>query len=152
MASLDPQWAGRRTRRIMTDDDAFDQVETDRDPPKEAVRSSRSRGWSGHRKLATYLSRQARQLVVRGGSSSGSRDPHRALSMHVPAHQDLEGVVTRKGTRSWTASRHVTDKQLRLVSRSTTFGSPGPWPDRRGVLGAAVASPEAASRASTPAS
>ena len=62
MASLDPQWAGGRPRRITTDDEAFI-VETARTRPRKLGRPFTR--WS-IRKLAAYLADNPTRVVVIG--------------------------------------------------------------------------------------
>jgi transposase len=86
MASLDPQWAGGRPRRITTDDEAF-VVKTARQRPETLGRPFTR--WS-IRKLVGYLADNDQRIVEHRPGTAPS-DPG-CPQHHVPAAQNLEGI------------------------------------------------------------
>ena len=116
MASLDPQWAGGRGRRITTDDDAFI-VETARTRPKKLAQPFTR--WSV-RKLAAYLADNPTRVV-----RVGRQRLHEILT---------ESGITFGRTKTWKESNdpdrdakldrieHVTDKAPDRVFAFDEFG------------------------------
>ena len=116
MASLDPQWAGGRPRRITTDDDAFI-VETARTRPKKLAQPFTR--WSV-RKLAAYLADNPTRVV-----RVGRQRLHEILT---------ESGITFGRTKTWKESNdpdrdakldrieHVIDKAPDRVFAFDEFG------------------------------
>ena len=116
MASLDPQWAGGRGRRITTDDDAFI-VETARTRPKKLAQPFTR--WSVG-KLAAYLADNPTRVV-----RVGRQRLHEILT---------ESGITFGRTRTWAESNdpdrdakldrveHVADKHPDRVFAFDEFG------------------------------